>query len=270
MPSLFLVLALLFPGAVIAAGALPLAAALDRNPDGHLEADELPQEARKTLLWALDSDDDGILDAGELSRIGRSGASVPRRSGHKLDVYAPPGDGPFPIIVFFHGGGLYGGDKLSLEKLGERFARLGYLVVAPNYRLSPEFYFPAYVEDAARAVRWAWDHADDFGGDRQRLSIYGGSAGGHIAALLSVDWRYLRATGLGLASIKTSLPITAMMDARRAGKQPLLLTWEGNPEIAAEASPIEYVAADLPPMLITVADGNTSTAANRIWRCSRR
>ena len=63
----------------------------------------------------------------------------------------PEGEGPFPVIVFFHGGGLNNGDKYSLSGLGPRFARLGYVVVTPNYRLSPEFYYPAYVEDGAKA-----------------------------------------------------------------------------------------------------------------------
>ncbi|MYB20570.1 MAG: alpha/beta hydrolase [Holophagales bacterium] len=175
----------------------------------------------------------------------------------KLDLYLPAGDGPHPVIVFFHGGGLYNGDKHSLVDLGPRFASLGYLVAAPNYRLSPEYAYPAYIEDAAAAFRWVRDHIGNHGGDRDRIAVSGGSAGGHIAALLSVDERYLRAHELGLQYVRASLPITGLMNAERAGRERHLLTWRADPELVREASPIRYVASGLPPMLITVADGDT-------------
>ncbi len=269
----------------------PLVAALDADADGTLVASELPAQARRVLLFALDADDDGALSAKELESIGNGGAGRGRKTRRgpdnwdysdetangtrivrnveyatggeyaggrgKLDLYIPAGDGPHPVILFFHGGGLYNGDKATLVELGPRFASLGYLVAAPNYRLSPEYAYPAYIEDAATAFRWAWDHVPEYGGDRDRIAVSGGSAGGHIAALLSVDGRYLDAQGLGLSHIRASLPITGLMNAERAGRERHLLTWRADPELVGEASPIRYVAADLPPMLITVADGDT-------------
>lgn len=269
----------------------PLVAALDTDSDGTLVASELPAQARRVLLFALDADDDGILSAEELDTIGNGGAGRGRKTRRgpdnwdfaeetangtrivrnleyatgaeyaggrgKLDIYIPAGDGPHPVILFFHGGGLYNGDKATLVELGPRFASLGYLVAAPNYRLSPEYAYPAYIEDAATAFRWAWDHIADHGGDRDRIAVSGGSAGGHIAALLSVDGRYLDAEGLGLSHIRASLPITGLMNAERAGRERHLLTWKADAELVREASPIRYVASGLPPMLITVADGDT-------------
>ena len=274
-----------------AAGTPPLAAVFDANGDGVLQASEVPDAARRVLLWALDADGNEVLDRGEIESIGRGGAGRGRqtRSGPdnwdfseetadgirivrnleyatgteyaggrgKLDLYVPAGTGPHPVVVFFHGGGLYNGDKHSLIELGARFASLGYLVAAPNYRLSPEFYYPAYIEDAATAFRWVWDHVADYGGDRDRIAVSGGSAGGHLTALLSVDQRYLKAQQLGLRHIRASLPITGLMDAERAGRERQLLTWKADRELAREASPIRYVGPDLPPMLITVADGDT-------------
>ncbi|MCY3971008.1 MAG: alpha/beta hydrolase [Acidobacteria bacterium] len=269
----------------------PLVAALDTDGDGTLASSELPAQARRVLLFALDADDDGVLSAEELDAIGRGGAGRGRKTRRgpdnwdfseetanrvrivrnleyatgdayaggrgKLDLYIPAGDGPHPVIVFFHGGGLYNGDKHSLVDLGPRFASLGFLVAAPNYRLSPEYAYPAYIEDAAAAFRWVWDHIRDYGGDRDRIAVSGGSAGGHIAALLSVDERYLRAHDLDLGNIRASLPITGLMNAERAGRERHFLTWRADPELVREASPIRYVASGLPPMLITVADGDT-------------
>ncbi len=271
----------------------PLVAALDTDGDGTLASSELPSQARRVLLFALDADDDGILSAEELDTIGRGGAGRGRKTRRgpenwdfaeeatngirilrnleyasgdayaggrgKLDLYIPPEDGLHPVIVFFHGGGLYNGDKHSLVDLGPRFASLGFLVAAPNYRLSPEYAYPAYIEDAATAFRWVWDHIAHYGGDRDRIAVSGGSAGGHIAALLSVDERYLRAHDLDLGNIRASLPITGLMSAERAGRERHLLTWRADPELVREASPIRYVASGLPPMLITVADGDTET-----------
>ncbi len=269
----------------------PLVAALDADADGVLTASELPAQARRVLLFALDADDDGMLSAAELDTIGNGGAGRGRKTRRgpdnwdfseesangirivrnldyvtgnaytggrgKLDLYIPAGDGEHPVILFFHGGGLYNGDKVTLVELGPRLASLGYLVAAPNYRLSPEYAYPAYIEDAATAFRWTWDHISEYGGDRNRIAISGGSAGGHIAALLSVDERYLRARDLDLGHIRASLPITGLMNAERAGRERHLLTWKADSELVREASPIRYVATGLPPMLITVADGDT-------------
>ena len=269
----------------------PLVAALDTDRDGTLVSSELPSQARRVLLWALDADDDGILSAEELDTIGRGGAGRGRKTRRgpdnwdfadetangirivrnleyatgaeyaggrgKLDLYIPAGDGSHPVIVFFHGGGLYNGDKATLVQLGPRFASLGYLVAAPNYRLSPEYAYPAYIEDAALAFRWVWDHIGDHRGDPKRIAVSGGSAGGHLAALLSVDERYLRAHDLDLGNVRASRPITGLMNDERAGRERHLLTWQGDPELVREASPIRYVEPDLPPMLITVADGDT-------------
>ena len=269
----------------------PLVAALDADADGRLVAAELPSQARRVLLFALDADDDGTLSAKELDTIGKGGAGRGRKTRRgpdnwdfaeetrngirivrnlayatgadyaggrgKLDLYIPAGAGPHPVILFFHGGGLYNGDKATLVALGPRFAALGYLVAAPNYRLSPEYAYPAYIEDAALAFRWVWDHIRDHGGDPERIAVSGGSAGGHIAALLSVDERYLRAHDQGLQHIRASLPITGLMNAERAGRERHLLTWKADSELVREASPIRYVATGLPPMLITVADRDT-------------
>lgn len=295
--SALLILLMVSAASLGAADLSPLAVAMDRNGDRQVTKEELSPSAGRTLLAALDANGDGALDTDELLTIGRGGAGLGRRSRSgpanwdyaetsedgirifknieyatgpeyaggrgKLDVYVPEGEGPFAVIVFFHGGGLTNGDKDSLAGLGPHFARLGFLTVTPNYRLSPDFYYPAYVEDGARAFKWSWEHADDYGGDRESLVVSGGSAGGHVAALLSVDERFLAAQGLSLANIKVSLPITAMMDATGAGRERVLATWAGDLELAERASPIRYVGPQLPPMLITVADGDTEDRRNQ-------
>ena len=105
----------------------------------------------------------------------------------RLDVYAPPVDGAAsrmaaPVVVFVHGGSWRSGDKAAYSWAGRALAAQGFLTVLPNYRLVPEGRYPAMVEDAAAALRWARDNAGTYGGDGSRLAATGHSAGAYNAA----------------------------------------------------------------------------------------
>ena len=111
---------------------------------------------------------------------------------HRLDVFAPPGqikgEGKGrPIVVFIHGGGFSRGAKNSpgspfYDNVGLWAASQGLVGVTMNYRLSPQFPYPAGVEDVTRAVAWLKAHAREFGGDPSRIFLWGHSAGGAHAA----------------------------------------------------------------------------------------
>jgi acetyl esterase/lipase len=115
----------------------------------------------------------------------------------RLDVYVPDQvpPGGAPVIVFWHGGGWVDGDRARYRFVGATLADAGYVVVLPDYRLYPEVRFPAFVEDAALALKWVHDNAARFGGDAAKLFVMGHSAGAHQAALLVLDPRYLNAVG---------------------------------------------------------------------------
>ena len=116
---------------------------------------------------------------------------------HTLDVYAPPRHAsPVPVVVFFYGGGWETGDKAMYRYVGASLAAGGVLAIIPDYRLHPAVVFPAFVEDAARAIAWAHANAARFGGDPHRVFLMGHSAGAQIAALVALDPAYLRAVGL--------------------------------------------------------------------------
>ncbi len=105
-----------------------------------------------------------------------------------LDVYTPRSGvtSQTPILVFFHGGGWYEGNKDQYAYVGDSFARAGLITVVPNYRLYPEVRFPAFVEDGAAVVAWL---RTTYPG--RRIFLAGHSAGGMIAALLALDEHYL-------------------------------------------------------------------------------
>ena len=105
----------------------------------------------------------------------------------KIRIYTPEGSGPFPLIVYFHGGGWVVGDLDTQDMIARAFAAGSEaVVVSVDYRLAPEHPFPAAVEDGWTATRWVWAHAAALGGDAARIAVAGDSAGGFIAAAMTL------------------------------------------------------------------------------------
>ena len=103
-----------------------------------------------------------------------------------LRLYTPAGDGPFPILVYFFGGGFIMGDLDSVDDVCRMMANgAGCIVASGEYRLAPEHKFPGPVEDGYAIVAWVAGHAASFKGDPARLGVGGESAGGNIAAVAS-------------------------------------------------------------------------------------
>ena len=102
-------------------------------------------------------------------------------------LYTPPsGRAPLPLLVYFHGGGWVGGDLDTHEAPCRLLAAgAGALVLSVDYRRPPEHPFPAAVDDALAATRWAAGHASELGADPGRIAVGGDSAGGNLAAVVS-------------------------------------------------------------------------------------
>ncbi|WGS50763.1 alpha/beta hydrolase [Paraburkholderia sp. D15] len=193
----------------------------------------------------------------------------------QLDVYTPGVSAPpaatrgRPVVVFLYGGSWQNGSRGSYLFVGAALASRGFVAVLPDYRTWPETGFPGFVDDAARAVRWARDHAAEFGGDPSRIFLMGHSAGAHIVMLLATDDRYLAAQQMskrdiagviGLAGPYDFLPL---QDATLERIFPL--------STRAASQPINFVAGDEPPMFLaagerdtTVDPGNTDRLAAKL------
>jgi acetyl esterase len=106
-------------------------------------------------------------------------------------LYTPAGAAnPSGLLVYFHGGGFVIGDLETHDAHCRRLAAFsGQRVLAVDYRLAPENPFPAGHDDALAATRWAFDHAADLGADPARIGVGGDSAGGNLAASVSIDLR---------------------------------------------------------------------------------
>jgi acetyl esterase/lipase len=174
----------------------------------------------------------------------------------KLDVYAPgsPSADARPVVVYFYGGSWQAGQRADSRIVAEALAASGIVTVAPDYRIYPGTVFPGFLADAAMAVRWARDHARDYGGDPERIVVMGHSAGAHIAAMLATDSRYLDAQGMsktalagmiGLAGPYASIPAEDhMSDIFPAA-------------LRSRALPMGFINGHEPPMLLATGTADT-------------
>jgi len=104
-------------------------------------------------------------------------------------VVTPHGEGPYPVLVWIHGGGwVIGSATESLATANDLAAGAGCVVVSLDYRLAPEHKAPAAVDDCIAATAWVLEHAAEFGGDPGRVAVGGDSAGGNLAALVALEF----------------------------------------------------------------------------------
>lgn len=174
----------------------------------------------------------------------------------KLDLYLPEGQSNFPVLVFFHGGGLMRGDKEGSENVGMALAGAGVGAAVANYRLSPNVAHPEHAEDAARAIAWVHANIEDHGGNPEKIFISGHSAGGYLSALLALDPRYLKAEGLSPSSLAGSMPIAGFFYVDEIAPDRPKDVWGEKTATWKEASPSQYLSADAPPLLFLYADGD--------------
>jgi acetyl esterase/lipase len=104
----------------------------------------------------------------------------------RFDLVLPPGEGPHPLVVWFHGGGWHFGDKGDVLPYLEHLADRGFAGAAVNYPLAPRAAYPAAPEHAGRALRHLAEHAASYGIDPTRIVVAGDSAGAQVAAELAV------------------------------------------------------------------------------------
>lgn len=168
----------------------------------------------------------------------------------RLDIYAPPlAEGDAPVVIFLYGGSWKRGQKELYRFVGEALADRGFVAVLPDYRVYPEARFPAFVEDAARASSWVADNIDRWGGNPDRLYLMGHSAGAHIAALLTLDERYMVAEGLPENAVKGTIVLAGpyAFDPLAYGSIRPIFAHLRDPN---DARPVTFVDGTEPPMLL--------------------
>ena len=132
----------------------------------------------------------------------------------RMDLYLPTtGDGPFPVVLWIHGGGWERGDRtLGPDAPSRELLSAGYAVASVDYRLSREAVFPAQILDVKAAVRYLRAHATALSVDANRIGAWGDSAGGHLVALLATSGDVRAFDDPALGSIDDSSRIQAAVD----------------------------------------------------------
>jgi acetyl esterase/lipase len=170
--------------------------------------------------------------------------------GLALDVYRPQAaaDGA-PMVVYFFGGSWQNGTRERYAFVGKALAERGVVAVLPDYRLYPEVKFPAFMEDAAKAVAWARASARELGADPQRIFLMGHSAGAHIVGLLAADAQYLAAVGMQPSDLAGVIGLAGPYDVRPEG-YPDLEDLFGPRERWPLARAVEFIDGNEPPFLL--------------------
>jgi acetyl esterase/lipase len=186
---------------------------------------------------------------------------TPDNTPQKMDVYFPEAGGPWPVLVFVHGGAWMRGDKSEAGMFARMLAAQGYLVVSVNYRLYPEAQFPAMIQDVKCAVRSLRANAAQYNLDPGRVGALGVSAGGHLVSLLgttdaSAGWdmgEYLDQS----SRVQAVISMAGVMDLSRkfpnADIEAMKRVGFGEHNVV-EASPISHVTPDAPPFLLIHGD----------------
>jgi acetyl esterase len=183
-------------------------------------------------------------------------------------VYTPHGGPPFPIVVWFHGGGWVVGTLDTFDAICRALAAaVPAVVVAVDYRLAPEHHYPAAAEDSYAATLWASRHAAELGGSQQRLAVAGDSAGGNLAAVVALGARDRGGPAIGFQLLICPVMDAAMDTASYRDKaEGFYLTaagmrwyWDhylgGADGAAPDASPLRAAfVGGLPPALVITAE----------------
>lgn len=227
---------LLFESKFVGAEALlaKVAGELGRQPAKFADAQDKPDDNYRLLTDVLYRDGKQITDA--------------MNQRCRLDVYFPATKRPFQTVVWFHGGGLTGGERTIPVPLRNQ----GLAVVAVNYRLGPEAHSPAYIEDAAAAVAWTFNHIGSLGGDPGQVFVSGHSAGAYLASMVGLDKQWLGAFGRDADTIAGLVPLSGQMITHFAIREERAMA-ETQP-LVDQMAPLFHVRKTCPPLLIVTGD----------------
>ncbi|GAB6165202.1 hypothetical protein JCM19992_12020 [Thermostilla marina] len=259
----------------------------DQNGDGRLTREEIPRAFDR-----LNADGDEFVTIDEAvafllqrpqrgaPRIGSRGAAdippsvlvernIPYAEGksalRRLDVYRPKGAREAPVMIYVHGGGWRKGDKAAVHEKPAYFCGKGFVFVSVNYRLLPNVELETQVQDVADAVGWVAKHAEEIGGDANKLFLMGHSAGCHLVSLIATDERYLKKAGVSFEQVRGVIALDSQAYdlptlIRTTGAGTYRLVFGDDPERLKMFSPQYHVAEGcrIPPFLICYSRGMTA------------
>jgi len=172
-----------------------------------------------------------------------------------LDFYHPTEARDFPIIVYFHGGGLTGGNRSIPKELTQK----GWGVVAASYRLSPIVQHPAYIEDAAAAIAWTIKNAKSYGGDPSKVFVLGISAGAYLAAMAILDKSYLARHEIDADQVAGLILVSGQVITHQTVRKEQGIEPSNFRPTIDRFAPLYHIRKDTPPTLCATGDWETDT-----------
>jgi acetyl esterase/lipase len=167
-----------------------------------------------------------------------------------LDIYYPKDNSDFASVIWFHGGGLRGGEKEIPQSLKEK----GLCVIAVNYRLYPQVNSPTYIEDAAAAVAWVFNNIANYGGDTSLIFLSGHSAGGYLTSMIGLDKKWLSVHSIDANNIAGLIPFSGHCITHFTVREENGI--KGTQPIIDDMAPLYHIRADAPPLLLITGDRN--------------
>ena len=170
---------------------------------------------------------------------------------NKLNIWVPTGTkktDKLPVIVFLYGGGWYSGARDDYGFAGRAFAKQGFIVVIPDYRIVPEGHWPDFLQDSAAAVAWTDAHIANYGGDPDRIALSGHSAGAYNAVMLALDPQWMKGAGSDASVIRGVAALAGPYDFapfEKGGRADVAM---GDIRPVERTQPIQFVRADAPPL----------------------
>jgi acetyl esterase/lipase len=165
-----------------------------------------------------------------------------------LDMYYPKNTKDFPTIVWFHGGGLTKGEKQIPKALKNQ----GFAVIGVEYRLSPASKAPAYIEDAAAAVAWAFKNISKYGGNNRLIFVSGHSAGGYLGMMITLNKEYLNKYNIDANNIAALIPFSGQAITHFTVRKENGI--KRTQPIIDQYAPLYFARADAPRMLLITGD----------------
>lgn len=220
-----------------------------------------------TACSALD-----VLNATVPSDTYRSFSNLPYgdQPRQKLDVYMPSqpladkalAAGGAPMVVFFYGGSWSSGDRADYRFVGEALASKGIAVLVADYRLSPEVRYPVFLQDSALAMRWAFDNAQKYGADPEKVFVMGHSAGAYNAAMMALDKRWLGGVGLSPARLAGWIGLAGPYDFLPIGDRKTQVAFEW-PNTPPDSQALFHASSSSPPALLLAPEKDSLVNTQR-------
>lgn len=179
-----------------------------------------------------------------------------------LDIYQPDTPGSYPVIVYIHGGGWNSGNKELYALVAQKLVPYDVVVVVPRYQLYPDATYPQMRDDVATALVWTVNNIANYSGDPSRIVFGGQSAGAHLSAMTVFDRSVLATYQLSPSAICAYYGISGVYDINaqyqfeidNGRTAPVMTAVMGGTSAFAATSPISYVHADIPRILLIHGD----------------